>query len=1012
VAALLAPLILHAAGGAGAGQADDAPTAAAAGVERVAVDVVVTDKQGWPVTGLTARDFVLREDGALQSLASFEAVDLARGRGRPGISGRSPLLLPSTNVGEAGSGPRRTFVLVFDDLHLGAKGAVSAKRALERFLDAGTAPGDLVTLVVPGTGLVWSATMPEDRGALSDVLRPIRGQQAPPGAPISDDEAVRIVRDNDAGAQEVVRRRFQLAGTLPEGDPPAPPSSGAAKKGPDDVHRDPGQFLHSEARHVFDAAQRQRRRVLEVTTSALEGLADVKGRKSVLLVSEGFVHESDEPQLRELLSASRKGNAAVYYLDAGGLASEGDVGDGAPSDADRATRRDDSEGAEIAALDTGGFALRDAGHLDEGLARISRESSSYYLVGYSPTNPRRDGGFHRISVEVTRPDVVVRARAGYYAPSDSMKDEKANRKIDPQLESALRRPCAIDRIPLRLTAFAFQPVERGRTRVTLASEIGVKDFALENGPGGSLTTSVDVAMAIVHAKPGASVVTPWREWKVAIPATRREEAWAPLQSSFELPPGRCQAKLIVRDRRTGALGSVIHSFEVPEPGGWRISSPVLSDAPATESGGRPRLFASRDFAPGGALYCYFEVYDAARDASTGRPRVSYSYSLVDGNGAVKLAGSPAPVAAGEGGRLARLVEVPLAGVGPGQYELVLNVRDEAAGSARELREPFRVGQSPRARAGVYLELVRAFLEGGVSPDAMSRLARWSPKDLAKGVATLPADDETLNRAALLLHTEIAIDRRQRGAVAEAANHLATARALLETTTSPKLRRDWLLAVGYYRQYRSSFVEALALFTECARLFPDAAEAWLGAGTAHEYTAYPDGIGGERLPETIHDAAQEAERCYREAIRIDPGLAEARLRLGRVLRLAGRLREAEQEFAAAIAASREGYVTGLANLFWGELREERGDLAEAIRHYRAALEADADLQSAALALSHALRASGRAREASEILPPALRLDEDRRPSPWLEYHLGLGRRYRSALAGLREGLPVVAAGSSP
>ena len=201
--------------------------------------------------------------------------------------------------------------------------------------------------------------------------------------------------------------------------------------------------------------------------------------------------------------------------------------------------------------------------------------------------------------------------------------------------------------------------------------------------------------------------------------------------------------------------------------------------------------------------------------------------------------------------------------------------------------------------------------------------------------------------------------------------------------------------------------ALPFFTECAPLHPDAADAWLGAGTAHEYTAYPDGFGGTPVALPSRKAAAEAERCYREAARLNPRLAEARLRLGRVLRLAGALEEAELELKAAVDSSENGNLTALAHLFWGESREARGDFVAAIQHYRAALEADPDCQPAALALSHALSRSGRPREASESLTPTLTATEATSHSPWREYHLGLGRRYGAALAGLHEGLPVMA-----
>jgi VWFA-related protein len=46
-------------------------------------------------------------------------------------------------------------------------------------------------------------------------------------------------------------------------------------------------------------------------------------------------------------------------------------------------------------------------------AAILDEIRNQYLIGYYPTNEKRDGKFHKIKVEVTRKDATVRARPGY-----------------------------------------------------------------------------------------------------------------------------------------------------------------------------------------------------------------------------------------------------------------------------------------------------------------------------------------------------------------------------------------------------------------------------------------------------------------------------------------------------------------------------------------------------------------------------------------------------------------------
>lgn len=69
--------------------------------------------------------------------------------------------------------------------------------------------------------------------------------------------------------------------------------------------------------------------------------------------------------------------------------------------------------------DTGGrvISVRNENGLEKAFDVISEELRSQYVLGYSPSNLNRDGTFRKIKVEVTRPDVKVLARKGYYAPS-------------------------------------------------------------------------------------------------------------------------------------------------------------------------------------------------------------------------------------------------------------------------------------------------------------------------------------------------------------------------------------------------------------------------------------------------------------------------------------------------------------------------------------------------------------------------------------------------------------------
>jgi len=55
--------------------------------------------------------------------------------------------------------------------------------------------------------------------------------------------------------------------------------------------------------------------------------------------------------------------------------------------------------------------------LDGVYAQIADELASQYTVGYTSKNPRRDGAFRRIVVQVARASATPRTKRGYYAPT-------------------------------------------------------------------------------------------------------------------------------------------------------------------------------------------------------------------------------------------------------------------------------------------------------------------------------------------------------------------------------------------------------------------------------------------------------------------------------------------------------------------------------------------------------------------------------------------------------------------
>src|SRR5262249_57247201 len=66
--------------------------------------------------------------------------------------------------------------------------------------------------------------------------------------------------------------------------------------------------------------------------------------------------------------------------------------------------------------ETSGYAAVNTNDFSNAFARVVKDNSAYYVLGYYPASHARDGRFHKLQVKVSRPDLSVRARSGYSTP--------------------------------------------------------------------------------------------------------------------------------------------------------------------------------------------------------------------------------------------------------------------------------------------------------------------------------------------------------------------------------------------------------------------------------------------------------------------------------------------------------------------------------------------------------------------------------------------------------------------
>lgn len=665
--------------------------------ELVLVDAVVFDASGNPVEGLTRDDFVLREDGVLQSIQRFDAVALPESA--PSAPATATFVSTNTRPRAERRPAPRTFVIVFDDAQLTRTSGKRAREAIATFLEKDLRDDDLVTLVSTATGAWWSARLGEGRANLLAVLNNLEGRRPVDrsGSYMSDYEAMQVYLHRDPTIGSEVARRFYQNGVALDS-----PNAETAQAVKELQIGDARPLVQARAAEVYQNAKGRSEASLRTLERIGDALAEGEGRKSVLLVSDGFVYDNSLPGFRSVVRAMSRANAAIYFLDARGLPG---TPEHASAEVARATEERDvqtfmarkpleTEGSESVAADTGGFSFRNPNDLARGMEKIEREQRAYYLIGYSSTNTRRDGKFRRIRLEVKRPGLTVRARKGYYAPRDEKPAPTEPKGLDPEVREALDSPYMMPGIPIRLASYVLGPTGADKASVLLVAEADPDDLGSRK-PAKRLQATLE-SYLVVAARDSSLSVPVQKEVSLDVPPealARLRRSWLPMFRNVELPAGTYQARLLLKDEKSGRLGTVRHEFVVPAPKAFRMSTPILTDSLQRDQktgAARPVPLARRSFPSGENLVYVFEVYGARPDPATGKPRVTSRCDVRRTDGSTLVASAPRSIVPGPQGDLGEQVPISLRGAPPGDYEVVVRLDDEVSGERVETRDPFTV----------------------------------------------------------------------------------------------------------------------------------------------------------------------------------------------------------------------------------------------------------------------------------------------------------------------------------
>ena len=673
----------------------------------VQVDAVVTDGDGRQVTDLDARDFEILEDGEPQPITNFSYVSLG---------GTEPAA-PAAPAGRKGKGfipppparlrpeqVRRTLALVVDDLSLSFESTVFVRRALNKFIDEQMQPGDLAAVIMTSAGSGALQQFTADRRRLHAAAERIRWYPFGRGG-------IDTFKPLDLDPLDKLKARSQnMAGATTSLAPDYSGSNGEVE-----------EFLNDTTSLG----------TLGAVKYIIQGMKELPGRKSVLLLSDGLKifnparrgqnsngltsagRRARDPDvngmieaLRRLTDLANRSSVVIYAMDARGLPTLGlsarDQTDDMPPSVvtGRVIGRGDDylasqDGLNYIARETGGFFIRETNDLARGIGKVYDDQKGFYLIGYRPDPSTFDPAtgarqFHRLAVRLKRPGLKVRTRTGFYGITDA-ELRPAPRAGRQELVAALESPFSSGDLRLRLTSLFFDEPGGGPFTRNLI-HIDGHDLTFTDEPNGWHKVSFDI-LAVTYDAAGEAADKYGRAETMRVSdAAYRQAQEHGLIYTLNVPvkkAGAYQMRIAVRDVASNRVGSANQFIEVPDLGKNRLAlSGVAVTGLGPPDGATPSAEpdpqagpAVRRIRPGMTLEYAYLIYNARTDAKSPAPRLLTQVRLFR-EGKLVYTGEVYPYKVGAQKDLRRLPMTGTLQLGPdarpGEYYLQVIVTDQLA----------------------------------------------------------------------------------------------------------------------------------------------------------------------------------------------------------------------------------------------------------------------------------------------------------------------------------------------
>ena len=503
--------------------------------------VEVKDKQGKFVHGLTAKDFVLTEDGVPQTIKYCEHQDLSEtAKPLPPMDPSTENVTMYNRLARESIAPesmdneryknRRLLSLYFDMSALPPADQMRALDAAQKFVRTQMTTADLVSIMrYDGGSVDILQDFTDDRNRLLSILETM-----------------------------VVGEGQGMADTT---DDASSADTGAA------FGQDDSEF------NVFNTD-----RQLAALQTATHMLGQVNGKKSLLYFASGMRLNGidNQAQMHATADEAIRDGVSIWTIDARGLVAGAPMGDasqgspggqsmytGASAQAVTTNFQQSQDTLYALAGDTGGKAFLDNNDLSRGIVQAQESISDYYIIGYYTTNTDPNGKFRRIRISLANnQEAKLDYRQGYYANKEFAKFNDVDRER--QLEDALMLEDPITDLTIAMEIDYFQ-LNRAEYFVPIIVKIPGRELALAKR-GGAEYTRIDFVGEIKDLVGGTTVENVRDNVSIKLSdKTAAELARVPMEydTGYTLLPGKYSIKVLARDDETGRIGTFQTTFVIP-----------------------------------------------------------------------------------------------------------------------------------------------------------------------------------------------------------------------------------------------------------------------------------------------------------------------------------------------------------------------------------------------------------------------------------------------------------------